>query len=421
MAEVNASIITIGDELLIGQVVDTNSAFIAQALNKIGVWVKRRIAIADDKAAILKTLANEAKESNILIITGGLGPTADDITKPALCEYFETELIENEDAVQNVKNIFQRLGRPLTERNLAQGLVPANCTVLQNQRGTAPGMWFQKDDVVYISLPGVPHEMIGLMHSSVLFAIKKHFQLPAIVHRTLLTAGQGESFIADTLVGFEAALPSFIKLAYLPVYGTIKLRLTGRGDDKEALEKEVEKQFQKLKSLVVQWLVADEDITMQEAVSRLLKERKKTVATAESCTGGYIAHLITSLAGSSNIFNGSVVAYSNEVKENVLSVKSDTLKAYGAVSEQTVTQMAAGICQLLKTDYALATSGIMGPDGGSTEKPVGTVWIAVANKEGKIKAQKFNFRFDRGRNIELTAMAALTMLRNFVREGSQVD
>lgn len=416
MNEVNASIITIGDELLIGQTIDTNSAFIAQQLNQIGVWVKRRVAIADDRQAILETLAAEAKQSSILIITGGLGPTADDITKPTLCEYFNTRLVTDEGALQNVQEIFRKLNRPMIERNAKQAEVPETCLVLPNMRGTAPGMWFEKDGVVYASLPGVPHEMKGLIINCVIPKIKEAFRLPAVVHRTLLTAGQGESFLADRLVDFEAALPSFVKLAYLPAYGMVRLRLTGRGTDERLVNDEVVKNFETLKSIVREWMVADEDISLPEAISRLLKMERKTIATAESCTGGYIAHLITTLPGSSAIFNGSVVSYANAVKQDVLGVKVETLKEFGAVSEQTVSQMAAGACALLKTDFALATSGIMGPDGGSAEKPVGTVWIAVAGKAGRTRAQKFHFRFDRERNIELTANAALMLLRSFVLE-----
>ena len=416
MTEINASIITIGDELLIGQTIDTNSAFIAQELNKIGVWVKRRVAIADSREAILSTLAEEASQAMIIIITGGLGPTADDITKPALCDYFDTTFREDEGAIENVKTIFQKLGRPLTERNLSQGMVPANCVVLPNKRGTAPGMWFEKDTVVYISLPGVPHEMKGLLTDSVIPKIKETFTLPAVVHQTLLTAGQGESFIADKLLEFESALPAFIKLAYLPAYGMVRLRLTGRGSDKESIETEIKKNFERLKELVTDWLVAVEDISLQQAVVNLLKAKGKTVATAESCTGGAIAQMITSIAGSSSVYNGTVVCYANEVKQNVLGVEALTLKEHGAVSEQTVTQMAEAACHLMKTDYAIATSGIMGPDGGSEEKPVGTVWVAVARKSGQVKAQKFHFRFDRSRNIELTTHTAFNMLRRFIIE-----
>jgi nicotinamide-nucleotide amidase len=414
MGDVNASIITIGDELLIGQTIDTNSAFIAQELNKIGVWVRRRVAIADDSQAIKQTLAEEAKESKVIIITGGLGPTADDITKPTLCEYFNTRLVIDEGALKNVTEIFQKLGRPMIERNAKQAEVPESCTVLPNLRGTAPGMWFEKEGVIYVSLPGVPHEMKGLMTHSVLPKLKTQVTVPAVVHRTLLTAGQGESFIAERLVPFEASLPAHIKLAYLPAYGMVRLRLTGKGADLTLLTKEVESAFKNLQALVAEWMIAANDVTVPEVISSLLKEKGATLSTAESCTGGFIAHLLTSLPGSSAIFKGTVVAYANAVKEAVLGVESSTLQQYGAVSEQTVLQMATGVCNRMQTDFAIATSGIMGPDGGSAEKPVGTVWIAVASKEGIARAQKFHFRFDRTRNIELAANAALLQLRKAI-------
>jgi nicotinamide-nucleotide amidase len=410
---VQASIITIGDELLIGQTIDTNSAFIAQELNKIGIWVKRRLAIGDSREDILDALVNESKDCNIVIITGGLGPTADDITKPTLCEFFGAELVVDEGALENVKNIFTRLNRPLIDRNIKQAEVPDKCKVLPNLRGTAPGMWFEKDGVVYTSLPGVPHEMEGLMLHSVLPKLKEHFQVPAIVHSTLFTAGKGESEIAELLVGFENKLPGYIKLAYLPSYGMVRLRLTGKGNEMDLLQKEVSTYANQMKEIIKEWLVAEEDITLQEALYQLLKEKGKTLAVAESCTGGYIAHLITSIPGSSAIFMGGVVSYANEAKISVLGVQRSTLEQFGAVSEQTVTEMAKGVMQQMKTTYGLATSGIMGPDGGSPEKPVGTVWIAVANGT-VVKTQKFQFRFDRKRNIQLAANAALNMMRLFI-------
>lgn len=415
MKEVNACIITIGDELLIGQTIDTNSAFIAQELNKVGIWVKRRIAIGDVKEEILSALKEQSQDCQVIIITGGLGPTADDITKPTLCEYFNAKLVVDGGALQNVKNIFNKLNRPLIERNLKQAEVPDNCIVLPNLRGTAPGMWWQMNDMVFVSLPGVPHEMKGLMKHSVIPKLKETLDLPAVVHRTLVTSGIGESTIADTILDFENNLPCHIKLAYLPAYGVVRLRLTGRGSDVAALQKEIDEQFEKLKPLVKEWMIAQEDISLEESVSRLLKEKKKTMATAESCTGGYIAHLITSKAGSSSIYNGSVVSYANAVKENVLGVKNETLQQHGAVSEETVTAMVKGVLKTVGADYAIATSGIMGPDGGSPEKPVGTVWIAVGNA-AKIKATKHFFRFDRIRNIEMTAQTALTLLRRFILE-----
>ncbi len=415
MKEVNASIITIGDELLIGQTIDTNSAFIAKELNKIGIWIKRKLAVADTKEEILSALDLQSKDSDIVIITGGLGPTADDITKPALCEFFKSELIINEGALENVKNIFKQLGRLVTDRNTKQAEVLSNCKVLENKRGTAPGMWFNHNDMIYVSLPGVPHEMKGLMVDAVIPEIRKTFALPAVVHKTLLTAGIGESDLADKLQDFEDSLPLHIKLAYLPSYGMVRLRLTAKNNDVHDLEPEVLEHFTTLKTITREWLVIDEDLSIQEAIFILLNERGKTLSTAESCTGGYIAHLITSIAGSSKIFNGSIISYANDVKTNLLKVDEETLKEVGAVSEETVLEMLKGLLSQFNTDYGLATSGIMGPTGGSEEKPVGTVWIAVG-KKGNMKAKKFKFRFDRKRNIELTAFAALNMLRKWILE-----
>lgn len=421
MNQINASIITIGDELLIGQTIDTNSAFIAKELNKIGVWVKRRVAVGDVREEILDALEQQSNDCNIIIITGGLGPTADDITKPALSEYFGSELRVDESVLENIKKIFEkiRLNMPnanlLLERNLKQAEVPENCTVLPNLRGTAPGMWFEKEGVVFISLPGVPHEMMGLVENSVIPKLKTQFILPAIVHRTLFTAGQGESVIADMLSGFEAKLPAHIKLAYLPSFGMVKLRLTGKGDSTEQLQTEVDSLFGEMKSLLKEWRVADEDITLQDVVANLLDKHQLMVGTAESCTGGYIAHLLTTRPGSSSSFKGGIVSYSNELKEKVLGVQHATIVNHGAVSEETVTEMIKGAIDSLNVDYAIATSGIMGPGGGTKEKPVGTVWIAVGNSE-KIKTAKLFFRFDRRRNIELTANNALNMLRQFIIE-----
>ncbi len=414
MRPVLASIITIGDELLIGQTIDTNSAFMAQELNKVGISVHRRLAIGDVWKDIWQSLDEESKLSDIILITGGLGPTADDITKPLLCQYFSGRLIVNEAALNNVKSIFEKLNRPLLERNLKQAEVPDVCTVLQNKRGTAPGMWFEKNGHIFISMPGVPHEMKGMMLNDVLPILQTKLQLLPIVHRTLLTAGIGESFLAERIKEFESSLPTNIKLAYLPNYGMVKLRLSATGNDARTIA-ELEALFDMLKQQVSDVMVIDEDISLQEAVGRLLISKKKTVATAESCTGGYISHLITSIRGSSNYFKGSVVSYDNEIKENILNVSHQTLETMGAVSEDTVVQMIKGTLLNLKTDYALATSGIMGPDGGTNDKPVGTVWVAVGNRE-KVRTHAFHFRFDRQRNIELTAHNALNMLRKFILE-----
>lgn len=413
---VTASIITIGDELLIGQTIDTNSAFIAQELNKIGVWVRRRVAVGDVYDEIWDALDEESKESDTIIITGGLGPTADDITKPLLCKYFGGKLVVNEEVLTHVKYLFEKIYRrpgPILERNLKQAEVPDVCTVLHNARGTAPGMLFHKDRRVFISLPGVPHEMKGLVTSEVIPRLLNEFRMPAIVHKTVFTAGQGESVIAELLKDFEPALPEHIKLAYLPNYGMVKLRLTAKGNSKAEVETEMQPYFEKLQDLVKEYLVTNEDEGLEIVVGKLLKAKNKTMGTAESCTGGYIAHLITSVAGSSAYYKGSVVSYDNTVKENLLGVQHEILMSAGAVSKETVIQMANGAVQTLKVDYALATSGIMGPGGGSEDKPVGTVWIAVASKE-KTETLKLNLRFDRQRNIAMTAANALNFLRKFI-------
>jgi len=419
MEKINTSIITIGDELLIGQVVDTNSAWMAQELNKIGVWVNRRIAVGDVWNDIWNALDETAKWSNIILITGGLGPTADDITKSLLAEYFGGKLVMHEPTLEHVTYLFEYVFKrpmPLLDRNRRQAEVPDVCTVLKNEIGTAPAMLFERDKKIFISMPGVPHEMKSIMKAQVLPLLQRRFQLPHIAHRTLLTAGVGESFLAEKIQDFESDLPSHIKLAYLPNYGMVRLRLTATGE-KKIVEQELDKQFPQLKLLVNEFLVTDEDISMEVVVGKLLKEKNKTLATAESCTGGYIAHLITSIPGSSNYFKGSVVSYDNSIKEDVLKVQEQTLQTVGAVSEQTVTEMLQGVLKMIKTDYAIAVSGIMGPDGGTEEKPVGTVWIAVGSRE-RIETKKLHFRFERLRNIELTAINALNLLRSFVLQES---
>ena len=412
--KVYATIITIGDELLIGQVIDTNSAWIAQELNKMGITVKHRLAVGDIWEDIWQALDEESKLASLIIITGGLGPTADDITKPLLCKYFNGKLVVHQPTLTHVTNIFENiLKRPMIERNAKQAEVPDTCTVLMNERGTAPGMLFKKDGKVYVSLPGVPHEMKWLMAHQVLPLIPELYQTGFIEHKTLLTAGIGESFLAEMVKNIEEALPKHIKLAYLPNYGMVRLRLTAFGADLASLQEEIKDQFELLKDKVKDYLVADEDLSMEQVVGRLLKQKGKTVATAESCTGGYIAHLLSIHPGSSVFFTGSVISYHNLIKETQLGVTHETLMTVGAVSEETVTQMAKSVRKIMNTDFSIAVSGIMGPDGATSEKPVGMVWIAVANKD-KVVAKLFNFRFDRKRNIELTATNALNLLRTFI-------
>lgn len=412
-ANVFATIITIGDELLIGQTIDTNSAWMAQELNKIGIWVHRRVAIGDVWEDIWKALDEESRLSEVILITGGLGPTADDITKPLLCQYFGGRLVVNEDALNNVKHIFEVvLKRPLIERNLKQAEVPDVCTVIQNKRGTAPGMWFEKEGKIFVSMPGVPHEMKGMMTQYVLPTLQEKFRIPPIIHRTLLTAGIGESFLAERISDFESTLPPNIKLAYLPNYGMVKLRLSAKGRTEKLLA-ELEAEFDMLKQKVSDVMVVDQDLTMQQVVGQLLKAKGKTMCTAESCTGGYVAHLITSIPGSSAYFKGSVVSYANEVKTTMLGVDTQTLRDHGAVSRETASQMVKGALKQLKADYALVTTGIMGPDGGSPEKPVGTVFVGVGDSH-RVELHEFHFRFDRQRNMELTATNALNILRKFI-------
>lgn len=403
-----ATIITIGDELLIGQTIDTNSAWIASTLNSIGIAIKRRIAVSDKWDDIWSALDEESKNSDLILITGGLGPTSDDITKPLLASYFNGELVVNQQALENVVDIFtNKLKRPLLERNLKQAEVPSTCTVIPNKRGTAPGMWFEKEGKIFVSMPGVPHEMKGMMEGYVIPEIQKHFTLNPVLHRTLLTAGIGESFLAELLVPFETNLPSSIKIAYLPNYGMVRIRLT----NSDGLEKnKLEEQFEKLKALVKDYLVVDRDISLQEHVGEQLIAHHKTLAIAESCTGGYISHLITSIPGSSQFYLGGITSYSNEVKELVLDVPKETLIRLGAVSEEVARKMAEGARHKTGADYAIATTGIMGPGGGTDDKPVGLVCVGFSSKE-KTTSTVFHFRFDRKRNIELTAVHALDFLR----------
>lgn len=415
MKQQTASIITIGDELLIGQTVDTNSAWMGHALNDIGIWVHRRVAVGDNREAILSALRAESRDADIILVTGGLGPTGDDITKAVLSEYFGSPLVENAEVLSHIKEMFASRDGGLLDRNLRQSWVPAACTVLANSRGTAPGMWFEAQGKVYVSLPGVPHEMQGIMTRQVLPRLNGHFALPAIVHRTLVTMGLGESLIAERLVTFEGALPSNIKLAYLPGDGLLKLRLTARDDVSQRTAEELEQHFGVLREILADITVADEDMPPEQWIGRLLKDSGLTVSTAESCTGGLIAHKITSVPGSSAYFKGTVVSYANEVKRDVLGVSEGVLRKQGAVSEETVKAMAAGVRNLMRTDLAVATSGIMGPDGGTPDKPVGTLWIATVSGD-KMSARRFKLRYSRARNQEIAANYALNMLREAVLE-----
>lgn len=415
MKNINASIITIGDELLIGQVIDTNSAWMAQQLNRIGITVTKRIAVGDDAGQIRNALDTEKNIADIVLITGGLGPTSDDITKQLLCKYFSGKMIVDNGALNNVKFLFEKIyHKPISDVIYKQAEVPDVCEVVQNKRGSAPGMIFQKDGTIFISMPGVPYEMQGIMEDVILY-LKKRFTLPTIIHKTILTAGIGESSLAEIIKKLEEQLPQEIRLAYLPSYGMVRLRLSISSFDKIKTEKLINDQFNELKKLVKDYIVTDEDEPMQRVLGKLLLKNKKTISTAESCTGGAIASLITSIPGSSAYFEGSIVSYSYDIKETLLDVKKETLDKYGAVSEETVREMLSGLLGKMKTDFGIAVSGIMGPDGGTREKPVGTVWIAVGNKEKQV-VQKLQQRFERQKNIEVTALMALNMMRKFVLE-----
>jgi len=411
MDQILATIITIGDELLIGQVIDTNSAFIAQKLNAIGVQVHQRIAVGDDAQSINNALDTAIQTCQIVIITGGLGPTADDITKPLLNRYFGGKMILDQPTLDHITYIFEEIHkRPMIERNRKQAEVPDVCEVLFNQTGTAPGMLFKKNDSLIFSLPGVPHEMQWLTNEKVLPIIVERLKLGVIAHRTLLTAGVGESFLAESIQDFETNLPENIKLAYLPSYGMVRLRLTGKSNDSASLNSQLDTLFEDLKENVKEYLVTDKDETLEVVVGRLLKDQNQTVSTAESCTGGFIGHLLSKHAGSSSFFTGSIVSYDNRIKTEFLDVPTSILQTVGAVSKEAVEQMAVAVRSKMKTDFGISVSGIMGPSGQTDEKPVGMVWIGVANKE-KVVSKVFYLRFDRQKNIEVTANQAINLLR----------
>lgn len=406
-------IINIGDELLIGQVVNTNAADMAKMLNKAGFDVRKTSVIGDEAEIIRSSLQSAMQRADVVLITGGLGPTKDDITKKVLAEEFDSSLVMNEQVRVHVERYFASKGLPFTPTNAEQALVPDKCRVIFNSVGTAPGMCFEKNGKLVFSMPGVPFEMRTMM-PEVIEIMKQHFKSEAVEYKTLLVSGIGESFLSDKLEGFEANLPRGISLAYLPKGGTIRLRLTAKGADRNKVTDMLDQQTELLLASVKDYFMGFECDNIAETLGERLLENGKTVATAESCTGGNIAHLITLVAGSSRYYKGSVVSYANEVKEKVLGVRAGDLQQYGAVSEEVVKQMAEGVKKLLKTDYAIATSGIAGPSGGSDEKPVGTVWIAVAEERGCV-AEKFFFNSTRDNFIERTSNQAILMLLHQMR------
>jgi nicotinamide-nucleotide amidase len=409
-----AEIITIGDEILIGQIVDTNSAWMAQKLNHEGIRVKQISSVSDDKQHILKALTEAAGRADIIFITGGLGPTKDDITKLTLAEYFNASMVLNEEALKNVEVIFKKYNRPLLEVNRKQAEVPDNCEIIFNNNGTAPGMWFNVKGKIYISMPGVPFEMMYMMEETVIPKLKAELKLPAIIHKTILTVGEGESFLAQKIADIENELPPNIKLAYLPKMGQVRLRLSAYGSD-DTLQNELEEFASRIVERVGISVVAQEDVALEKVILNHMAERGLTLSVAESCTGGYLSHLLTRNEGSSQVFLGGAVTYSNDLKENILGVSEETLYQFGAVSSETVTEMVEGTLRQFKSDYALAVTGIAGPGGGSEDKPVGTVWIAAANAD-KTVVKKFTFGNKRLQNIERSAVAAFFMLITLLKE-----
>ncbi|MCL6259598.1 competence/damage-inducible protein A [Aquiflexum sp. TKW24L] len=416
--EVKAEIIAIGDELLYGQIVDTNSQWISQELDKIGVRVVHRSTIGDNRDGILAAFEAAEKRADIILMTGGLGPTNDDLTKPLLAEYFDCKLELVPEALEAVRTFFEKRGRELTDLNRFQAHLPTKCVYVPNEMGTAPGMWFEQNGKKWMSMPGVPHEMKNLMTGFVIPKIKSLFTLPNIYHKLIKTVGIGESWLADLIKDWEKNLPQHIKLAYLPSLGQVKLRLTAFGEDLFILQNDVEDQINKVFPIIGKYIFGYNKETLEEAVGRLLKQNNQKVALAESCTGGYISHLITSIAGSSDYFQGSLIPYHNHFKNSLLGVENETLEKHGAVSEPTVIQMAENIRVKFNADFGLASSGIAGPGGGWAEKPVGTVWIACAF-EGNTVTKKLQLTQDRMLNIQLTAVAVLNLLRLSILEKTE--
>ncbi len=407
-----AEIITIGDEILIGQIVDTNSAFLGKEFNKIGVSVYQITSVQDDKEHILKALKEAEENADIIIITGGLGPTKDDITKHTICEYFDDTLVENEDVLKHVEHLFSKyISTPISDLNRQQALVPSKAKVLKNEFGTAPGMWLEKNGKVFVSLPGVPYEMKALIKTEVLPALRAKFKFPYIKHKTLLTYGLGESAIAERIETWEDNLPDFIKLAYLPNLGKVRLRLSGKAMDKNVVEAELQKQIQLLIPQIEDIFVGfEDDLSLEAIIGKQLTHLGKTISIAESCTGGQIAKAITANAGASKYFKGSIVSYATDSKVNILNVSEEDISSKSVVSKVVAESMAINVRKLFNSDYGISTTGNAGPTKGDSDAEVGTVWIAIASKEG-VKAEVFNFRNHRDKVIIKATNKAFEMLQ----------
>ena len=407
-------IITIGDEILIGQIVDTNSAWMAVELNKAGFQLAQITSVHDEADHIKKALDEALLRADVVLMTGGLGPTKDDITKQTLCEYFGTKLVFNPDVLENIQQIYHTRQSVMNELTKSQAMVPENCTVIQNRAGSAPITWFEKEGKVIVSMPGVPLEMKKVMSEEIIPRLQKYFKTPAIIHKTVQVYGIPESQLALRLTEWENALPEYLHLAYLPNFGIVKLRLSGAGQDEYKLEEAINQQIETLKSILGESIFAYKDKPVEKIIYEKLKSSGLTVSTAESCTGGNIAHRLTLIPGISDCFKGSVVAYHNDLKINALGVSARDIEQYGAVSSQVATQMAEGARKVMQTDLAVATTGIAGPTGGTDEKPVGTIWISVSSPERTI-TRSFNFgQFARENFIERSTMAALMMLNEMI-------
>ncbi len=411
-----ADIITIGDELLIGQVVDTNSAWMGKELNKIGLSVHRITSISDREDEILCAIEEATNRSPIVLITGGLGPTRDDITKAALCRFFDTKLVFNATVYADVEHMLKGRVKSINQLNRDQALIPENCTLIRNPVGTAPIMWFQHPKGILISMPGVPLEMKYAMTHEIMPRLLEIYKTGIVRHKTLHVFNIPEAVLAEMLSDWEDAVPDYIKVAYLPSPGKLRLRLSGRGDNAQQIESAIEKAAQALYPIIGDHIFGLDEQTPQEELLRWLAEKKQTLAMAESCSGGYMAHLITAIPGASAVFKGSIVAYANEIKAEQLGVDPATLKKYGAVSQQVVEQMAVGACQTFNANYGMASSGIAGPSGGSEDKPVGTVWLAWAG-HGKVVSRRFNFGQNRERTIIRTAEAGIILLKQMIEKG----
>ena len=415
-----ATIVTIGDEILIGQIVDTNSGFIAKSLDKIGVQITEMLSISDDKKQILDTFASLQNNVDLVVITGGLGPTKDDITKHTFCEYFDDVLVQNNEVLAHVTELIEGIfKRPITQMNKDQALVPSKCQVLFNKVGTAPGMWMKKENTVFISLPGVPYEMKYLVENEIIPKVVREYKRPYILHKTILTYGQGESLVAERIEDWENNLPNFIKLAYLPAPGRVRLRLTARGTEKEILEKAIDDHVVSLTKIIGDIIVGfDEDETIEVVLGRLLTQQQKTISTAESCTGGKIAQFFTSVPGASSYFRGSVVSYATDTKVSILGVSQKTIDQNSVVSSQVASEMAIGIQKLMKTDYAIATTGNAGPSKGDTEAAIGTVFIALATPS-RVIVEEFNFGQPREKVIDRASVKGLEMLLKEISKKEQ--